>query len=65
MKYVTKKKIVIPAGTVFDCAPSETKFFSPHVEAIISLGPDNTMSLIVPVECDQLAFKKIFTTLKE
>ena len=64
MRYVTKKDIVIPAGTVLDKSPSRRAYISYHVECEIALGDDNTMTLTIPVE-DDAAFNELVTELKE
>lgn len=65
MNYVNKEPIVIPAGTVFYDTPVKTTYVSEHKECNIELGPDNTMTLIVPVEENDPHFNEVFTKLKE
>ena len=53
MKFRTKKDIVIPAGTEFHDAPVKTVRHTEHIETVLALGPDNTISVVVPLEDDE------------
>lgn len=63
MDYVLTEDLVIPRGTVFGEAPTNTKYYSDHVQADVALGPDNTVTVVVPIE-DDVHFNRIFVELK-
>ena len=63
-KYVLKKDLVIPAGTVFSPAAKKTVRHSEHVAHDAALGPDNTVSIVVPVEKDDEEFNAHFAELR-
>lgn len=50
MKVKLLKDILIPAGTIFEQAPTTVRYSSPHAEYIIGFGDDSCGSLIVPIE---------------
>ena len=64
MKYVTKKDIVIPAGTVLHEAPTKTERFEECGCAELAIGKDCTMTLYVPIESGYKAFDELVTRLK-
>ena len=65
MKKVLIKDIVIPAGTVFDSAPSKTeRFAGSHIQAIIGLSKDSSGSIEYCLD-DMDNEKEYFVDLKE
>ena len=57
-KIVSKKDIVIPRGTVFECIDgSERKYCSGNYEALIDLSRDNCGSFIIGDEFDDKDFE--------
>lgn len=50
-RYVLKKDLIIPAGTVFECVDGTTRrFASGNFEAVIGLSRDSSGSLVYGIE---------------
>ncbi len=52
--HVLLKDIVIPAGTLIGPAPIKRELAPGHGEILVSMTPDNTASLVLFVDGDEL-----------
>jgi len=59
-KVISKKDIVIPKGTIFECIDSlERKYCNGNYEALIDLSRDNCGSFVIGDEFDKENFEYI------